>query len=249
MNAKLHLLGTGAGATDAHRTTTMVAFSTADEAVLVDCGGDVLQRAMQAGIPVGNISAVILTHEHPDHVGGWALFVEKVWLNGRRHPIPVYGPAEALDQAERTFATYNTSGWTGLPEAIMHTVPMEEGFEFLRLGPLRFKSTPGNHGVPSIAVRVDNVDSGQSVCYSSDTRPSEEISRLASGCYILVHEANGENPVHSTPEQAARIARESACQRLVLVHLPAGMTDEHLSDARTVFPTIELGEELAEYAF
>jgi len=70
MSAKLHLLGTGAGATDAHRTTTMIAVSTATDAVLVDGGGDVLQRAMQAGIPVENIRAVILTHEHPDHVGG-----------------------------------------------------------------------------------------------------------------------------------------------------------------------------------
>ncbi len=249
MTATLHLLGTGAAATDAHRTTTMIAFSTGTDAVLVDCGGDVIQRAMQAGILVENIRAVILTHEHPDHVGGWALFVEKVWLHGRREPIPVYGPNPALDQAERNFAIYNTEEWKGLPEVQWNPVPLEPGVEFLQVGPLRFTGTPCNHGVPCMAVRVDNEETGGSVCYSSDSRPSAAIAELARECSILVHEASGDNPVHSTPDEAAEIARQADCKHLVLVHLPPGMTDADLSTARTRFPSVEFGEELATYSF
>lgn len=249
MSATLHLLGTGASVTDAHRTTTMIAFSKGNDTVLVDCGGDVLQRAMQAGIPVENIRAVILTHEHPDHVGGWALLVEKLWLHGRREPIPVYGPHEALDQAERNFAIYDTSQWKGVPDAHWKPVPLEAGVEFLRIGDLKFSGTPGNHGVPCMAVRVANEETGKSVCYSSDTRPSAMIAELASGCDILVHEANGENPVHSTPDDAAEIARDAGCGHLVLVHLPPRMTDADLVTARTKFPSIEFGDELATYPF
>jgi ribonuclease Z len=249
MSAKLHLLGTGAGATDAHRTTTMLAFSTETDAVLVDCGGDVLKRAMQAGIPIENIRAVILTHEHPDHVGGWALFVEKVWLHGRQEPILVYGPEAALEQADRNFGVYNTEHWKGLPEVSWQTVPLEEGVDFLDIGPLRFSGTPVDHGVPCMAVRVDNMETGGSVCYSSDTRPTETVARLGAGCDILVHEANGVNPVHSTAEDAAEIGRQAGCGRLVLVHLPAGMTNADLSKAREIFSSVELGEELAQYSF
>ena len=50
---------------------------------------------------------------------------------------------------------------------------------FSRFGPLRFTGTPGNHGVPCMAVRVDNDETGASVCYSSDTRPSAAIAQLA----------------------------------------------------------------------
>lgn len=249
MGATLHLLGTGAPASDAHRTTTMLAISTKTDAVLIDCGGDVLRRAMQSGIPVEHVRAVILTHEHPDHVGGWPLFLEKIWLHGRSDPIEVYGPEAALDQARRCFSVFDTSRWEGLPVAKWIAVPLDEDTHFLELGPLRFKASPGNHGVPVMGLRVDNMETGGSICYSSDTKPSESIVRLASGCKILVHEASGDNPVHSTPSQAAQVAHDAQCGRLILVHLPPGLTDDDLIPARSIFASVELGEELSSFQF
>ena len=55
----LHLLGTGAAFSDPHRTTTMLAFTDADSTIVVDCGGDVVQRLMQAGIALNSIDALI----------------------------------------------------------------------------------------------------------------------------------------------------------------------------------------------
>jgi ribonuclease Z len=227
----------------------MLAFSTEEGAVLVDCGGDVLRRARQSGIEVDRIRAVILTHEHPDHVGGWPVLLEKLWLHGRSEPIKVLGPESALRQARSCFEVFNTSNWKGLPERQWEPVPLEDGQEFFELGVLRFTGTPGDHGVPVMAFRADNVETGASVCYSADTKPSERVARLASGCDILVHEANGVNPVHSTAEDAARVAREAGCGKLILVHLPAGMTESDLGEARAIFPATYLGEELARFPF
>jgi len=175
--------------------------------------------------------------------------VEKVWLHDRREPIPVYGPGPALDQAERNFGIYDTAKWKGVPDALWNPVLLEPGVEFLQVGPLRFTGTPCDHGVPCMAVRVDNDETGASICYSSDTRPSAAIAELAAGCDILVHEASGDNPVHSTTEQAAEIARQAGCKHLVLVHLPAGMTDADLLEARGIFPSVEFGDDLGEYSF
>src|SRR5690625_115438 len=99
----LYLLGTGAAVSDAHRTTTMLAVSDGASTIAVDCGGDVIQRMMAAGIDVDTLDALIVTHEHPDHVSGFPLFMEKIWLLGRRRPIAVYGIREAIDQATRCF--------------------------------------------------------------------------------------------------------------------------------------------------
>ena len=41
--------------------------------------------------------------------------VEKIWLAQRRRPIPVRGPARALEQARKVFGSFDTSGWKGLP--------------------------------------------------------------------------------------------------------------------------------------
>ncbi|MDP9349072.1 MAG: MBL fold metallo-hydrolase, partial [Gemmatimonadota bacterium] len=123
----LHLLGTGAAVSDASRTTTMLAFESADSVVVVDCGGDVVQRLMAAGVDLDRIEAMIVTHEHPDHVSGFPLFMEKIWLAGRRRPLPVYGPEAGIAQARRAFESFNTSGWKGMPEIEWHSVPLEEG--------------------------------------------------------------------------------------------------------------------------
>ncbi|MEL6616765.1 MAG: MBL fold metallo-hydrolase, partial [Bacteroidota bacterium] len=79
----LHLLGTGASVSDVDRTTTMVAVEEDGHTVLIDCGADAVREMVRAGLDPMALDAVILTHEHPDHISGFALLIEKLWLLGR----------------------------------------------------------------------------------------------------------------------------------------------------------------------
>ncbi len=247
----LHLLGTGAAFSDPHRTTTMLAFTDDASTLVVDCGGDVVQRLLAAGIDLTTIQALILTHEHIDHVGGFPLFMEKIWLAGRRAPIPVYGIEPALDQARRCFATFDTSRWTGLPD--VHWIPFPEEPDALVLADINWQVTasPGLHSVPVVGLRVESKKTGGVVAYSCDTRPSPEIASLAHQADILAHEATSRNgsSAHSTPAQAAEIATQAEAGRLLLVHLPPALTDDDLIEPRQVFAKTELGEELGAYGF
>jgi ribonuclease Z len=83
------------------------------------------------------------------------------------------------------------------------------------------------------------------VAYSCDTAPSDAIVDLARGADVLVHEAQqGEVPgVHSTYEQAADVAFRANVRKLILVHLPPGVTEDDLHDARRIFPHTTLGED------
>ena len=99
----LHLLGTGAAVSSPDRTVTMLAVEDGPEVHVVDCGGDVVQRMLQAGLFADDLRALYLTHAHPDHIAGFPLFLEKVWLMGRRAPIPIYGPADASMQRGASF--------------------------------------------------------------------------------------------------------------------------------------------------
>ena len=114
--ARLHLLGTGASLSGPGRTTTMLAAVRGGSIVLVDCGGDPVERLISAGLDPGEIDLLILTHAHPDHVCGFPLLMQKLWLAKRSRPLDVLGPREALDTARRLFEVFDTSGWDGLPE-------------------------------------------------------------------------------------------------------------------------------------
>jgi ribonuclease Z len=244
----LHLLGTGAAVTDAHRTTTMLACTDGTSTVVVDCGGDVVQRLLAAGIDLDTLTTLYLTHEHPDHVSGFPLFVEKIWLHGRMRPLDLYGIAPALDQARRCFATFNTAHWD-LPELRWHEVPYEENALVLDDLAWRITAAPGLHAVPCVGLRIESKASGGVVAYSCDTEPSEVIVRLSHRADVLVHEANGALRWHTSPQDAARIAVQAEARRLLLIHLPPNLPAADLEAARQVFPATDLAEELAQFMF
>jgi ribonuclease Z len=245
--AVLHLLGTGAAASDAARTTTMLGFEHEGSVVLVDCGGDLVQRALAAGIDPDRIDALVVTHEHPDHAGGFALFMERIWLLGRKRPIAVLGIPPALEQARRVLGAFDTSGWD-MPAIDWREVEHAEGAVVLEDGRWRITAAPGVHSVPVIGLRVEARGAG-SVAYSCDTERCEAITTLSRGADLLVHEATGPFGGHASSEDAARVAAEAGAGRLVLVHLPPDVRDEQLAGARSIFPRVEFGADGGRYAF
>ncbi len=247
--ARLHLLGTGAALSDSSRTTTMLAAASGESVVAMDCGGDLIHRLLAAGLQPGSIDALILSHEHPDHVSGFPLFMEKIWLAERRRAIPVCGPKPAIDQARRIFEAFDTSGWKGLPRIIWREVELSEGAAVWENESWKVTASPGRHGVPSIGVRLEERETGSVAVYSADTERSDEIARLADAAEILVHEAGGDFKGHSTVQDAANVARQAGVGRLVLVHLPPEIDPRDLQEARRAFPTLELGEDGANYDF
>lgn len=245
----VHLLGTGAALSSPDRTTTMLAFDDGASTVVVDCGGDVLHRLLAGGLEIDRIEALILTHEHPDHVSGFPLFMEKIWLAGRRRPIPVCGPAPALKQAREIFEAFDTAGWKGLPEIEWHTVPLKERAGVWESRHWKITASPGEHSVPVIGIRVEHAENGGVAAYSSDTERSDAIARLADGADLLVHEATGGFGGHTSVQDAAHVAQQANVGRLVLVHLPPEVAASDLADARASFGAIEVPSDGAVYDF
>ena len=239
----LHLLGTGAAISEAHRTTTMLALSNSKSLFLIDCGGDIIQRVMACGLDLSLFSGILITHEHADHVSGFPLFMEKIWLWGWRKPVPVYGPPTAIDQAKRCFETFDVSTWQDFPEIEWitgtGTIVEDEAWQIT--------TDFVEHTVPAVGARFTCKESGAVIAYSGDTVPTDSVVQLAQNADILVHEATGSGPGHSTAIEAAKIAADAHAKRLILVHLPAVLEDATLASAQSILPETEWGIEKGSY--
>ena len=248
--AVLHLLGTGAAFSDASRTTTMLAFEHLGHTLVVDCGGDVIQRLLVSRVSLDSIEALIVTHEHADHAGAFPLFMEKIWLSGRQKPIPVYGIEPAITQARRAWESFDTKSWKGVPEIQWHKVEHKPGALVLRNERWHVTASPGVHSVPVVGLRVEAAGAGV-VAYSCDTAFSETIVEMSKGADILVHEAQKLSfpGVHTSYDEAARAAFQAGARRLILVHLPPGVSEADLEGPRKVFAHTEFGEDGGRHEF
>lgn len=218
----VHLLGSGASYNLGQRLTTSLAMEIGDDVIVVDCGSNVAQALAATGLSLDRVCALILTHEHPDHTVSFPLFMQQLWLSGRARTLPVFGPMPALDMARRLWVQYDTSNWEGLFDVEYHEVALEAGATLDIPTAAQVVSAPTEHSVPGIGLRV-RTENGAVFAYSSDTAPAPAIVDLARNADLLIHEATGDHPGHSSGADAGQVASEAGVGHLVLVHL-AGNT-------------------------
>jgi ribonuclease Z len=195
-------------------------------AILIECGGSPLHKLARVGISPEEIRAVVLTHQHADHLYGLPMLVQGLWLDGREIPLPIYGPRQALALAHELLDLFDLAEREGMFPLQWHPVPLRTGRRVLEIGELRITAAPVIHGEnDTLALRFDNQMTKRSIVYSADTEPSQALGALANGADILLHEATGDSPGHSSPAQAAEVAREAGVAELILIHYPVSDRD------------------------
>ncbi|HEU4400779.1 MAG TPA: MBL fold metallo-hydrolase, partial [Candidatus Polarisedimenticolia bacterium] len=196
-------------------------------------------RLAAVGVEPHRLDALVITHEHADHVRGAALFA-------RTHKIPVYctaGTARAANLDRRAGTTH---------------LPVEAGVPFA-IGGLRIEAFEVPHDAAETVGFVFDCEEGR-IGYATDLGHSPEaVRRGLSDCDLLVLESNhdvamlraGPYPEvikqrvlgrhgHLDNETAADLACEVAgdrTRRLILAHLSRtnNRPDLALSAARQSF--------------
>ena len=97
---------------------------------------------------------------------------------------------------------------------------------------------------------------GRKIVYTGDTKPCPSVIRLARNADILIHDATFDDALqeraishgHSTPSQAASIAKRAQVKHLILTHLSSRYTDGSLlqTQAEHIFPTVTIAEDFLE---
>ncbi len=249
---KVIILGTSnAIATPDHENTHMVVVGR-QRTVLIDCVSSPVVRLEKAGIDLHQITDLVLTHFHPDHVSGAPLLLLDMWLAGRRKPLHIHGLAYTLDRLQDLMGFYGWEHWPDFFPIDFHRLPAQELTEVLDCPDFRVLATPVKHVLPTIGLRFEFDHAGSTMAYSCDTEPCQEVVRLAAGANVLIHEAAGQARGHSSPEQAGTIARQAEVARLLLIHYPTGKyaSGDPVAEARKTFPgDVGLAQDFMELDF
>jgi ribonuclease Z len=94
---------------------------------------------------------------------------------------------------------------------------------------------------------------GRKIAYSGDTRPCRSVAKLAKDADLLIHEGTLGSELadraveegHSTPRDAAKIARRAKVKKLVLTHISARYEDTSrlLEEAQKIFKNTIIAED------
>ncbi|MCP5119800.1 MAG: MBL fold metallo-hydrolase [bacterium] len=249
-------VGTGAPQYDPERSGPSALVQYQGSYMLVDTGNGAQARLNEAGVPVGRINALMLTHHHLDHIEEFLPLLINVRLRNAR--VSVIGPPGTkrfvdfiMDFFSEDIAYRLGRGGRTLDDLGQAAVREVSGGESFNLGEVRVTTVRVNHTIHTVAYRFD-VD-GQSIVISGDLSYSESLSELARDAAVLVIDAGGvikknagagqrrpqrrqppagagnaPRPVraHSSLSEVATMAQKAGADRLVLTHITPGQIDE-----------------------
>lgn len=267
---EITLLGTGSPMVDANRAGPSTLVRASEQIFLVDCGRGVLMRAAAVGVGAANITALLLTHLHSDHITDLSDVITTRWVTTfTRTPLLVIGPpgtAAVVDATLDALApdiSYRIGHHADITEPpSVEVEEVTEGVVWGRDG-VRITVAPTDHRPvePTIGFRIEFA--GASVVLAGDSVPCESLDALAANAGALVHTVIRKDLVelvpqqrlrdildyHSSVEQAAATAERADVGILVLTHyvppLAPGQEEEWRARAAAEFPRqIELGDDL-----
>jgi ribonuclease Z len=250
--AKLIVLGTANAIPNQRQENTHLLLVGQERTVLVDTSTNPIVRLRQAGIEPLNLTDLILTHFHPDHVSGVPLLLLVSWLLGRTTPLNIYGLAFTLERVEKMMELYGWGHWPNFFPVNFIRLPETEMTLVLQCAEFSVLASPVRHMIPNIGLRVDFHVNGKAFAYSGDTEPAQETAHLAKGVDLLIHEATGAERGHSSAAQAGSIACQAEAGKLVLIHYDAEAEDAQklIEQAQSIFPgAVELAQDFLVIEF
>ncbi len=101
------LLGTAGGPTPkAKAAAPAQAIVVGGRIYLIDCGDGVARQLALAKLPLRDLRAVFITHQHSDHIAGYGPLFLLGWPGGLSEPVDAYGPPPLIEMTKQLLEAY-----------------------------------------------------------------------------------------------------------------------------------------------
>ncbi|MFN4354085.1 MBL fold metallo-hydrolase [Parvibaculum sp.] len=198
------LCGTGSPMPDPDRAQSCAIVYAGEHVFVVDAGLGGWDRLAAFGLPVGNLTGVLITHFHSDHISGLPDIALNSWASGRSEALAVYGPpgvetvtagldlAYSLDDSYRIAHHgedfFSAEGANYRPVTV--EVPdRDTGVTVFDDAGVTVTAFRVSHEPvdPAYGFRIDY--KGRSVVFSGDTKEDSNVTVFGQGADVMIHEA------------------------------------------------------------
>lgn len=202
--------------------------------ILIDASPDLRQQALRSGI--NNVDAVLFTHSHVDHVGGFDDLRAFCWH--REGGLPMYASEETMAALKNIYA------WAFYPPVQHSGYVRPEPYVFtksFKIGAVLVTPLPVQHGWVDVhGFMLDY--GGKRIIYMPDVKTiSTEVIEKMRGVDLLIIDGlrYSEHPTHLNVTEALEVIRQISPKRAILTHL------SHEIDYQTLSAELPLGVEPA----
>lgn len=221
---EITILGSSSGDPSPDRACSSLMIDTDNHLYQFDAGEGVSSSILKNGIDHSRIRAIIVSHAHADHLAGLFLEMQMMEVAGRKAPIRIYLPGEAVESVRQfLLASYLFPEKIGF-EAGLYSLDEIQGMDDDLIAFYahnnrhleRYQEVIREGGYSnrmqsySFAVIADE----KKIVYSGDVKSFNDYAPLLNDCRLLITEG-----YHVEIEKILIEAGKKGIDRLLLTHL------------------------------
>lgn len=222
---RLTFLGTGAPIPTAQRVQTGLLLESDTTCLLIDCGSGVLHRLAQSDTDFEDVSHVLLTHLHPDHVSDLLPLLRTRQFLGEPS-LDICGPnrTERLVNKMLEVHEYHRDDFD---MTVRETGPGSFSFAHFDITAIETR-----HVMYCLAYRIVLSGEDAPVCmFSGDSEAFDKMAEFADGSDVFVHDcANTDNvreTPHAIPCELGKVLSSHQFGEVYLTHLYPETDGQH----------------------
>lgn len=225
--AEIFFLGTGGWVATPQRDNTSVLLRAGGDSILIDCPGSVVAKLGKLKFDARDVSFVLLTHVHPDHIYGLPSLFHSLILD--QGEIRLLGSEETVGFAHRLLDLFGLREKSAGTRARFQVIRPGRTVRLGRAGSLRGIRVP--HHSSSLAYHIYLDEGEKAILFSGDTPVHRPLFQEAREIDYLVHEASAPSRyfrryprlfgIHTSSLDLGRWSRDAGVRCLIPCHFLA----------------------------